>query len=68
MRRVLAAFGLLMILCASAEAAKLHRLKPPNVHLPGQRPAVPKGFAVPGWTDEETQKWLDNGSAGSGLG
>jgi hypothetical protein len=29
---------------------------------------VPKGYAVPGWTDEETRKWLYNGSAASGLG
>jgi hypothetical protein len=35
---------------------------------PVQRVTAPTHFAVPGWTDEETRKWLDNGSAGSGLG
>jgi hypothetical protein len=27
---------------------------------PGQRVTVPKGSAVPGWTDEQTRYWLDN--------
>jgi hypothetical protein len=68
MRPVLA-LGLLITLCASANAATVHRSKPPQGHLrPGQRVTVPKGYAVPGWTDEETRKWLYNGSAASGLG
>jgi hypothetical protein len=68
MRSVLA-LGLSIILCASANAATVHRFKRPEGHLrPGQGVTVPKGFAVPGWTDEQTRKWLDNGSAPSGLG
>ncbi len=59
---------------ASADAATAHRFKPPAGllragHLrPAPRVTVPKGYAVPGWTDEETRKWLYNGSAASGLG
>jgi hypothetical protein len=52
---------LLITLCASANAATVHRSKPPEGHLrPGQRGTVPKGYAVPGWTDEQTRYWLDN--------
>jgi hypothetical protein len=29
---------------------------------------TPTNFAIPGWTDGQTQRWLDNASAGSGLG
>ena len=74
------AFGLLIIaLCAFTDAATAHRFKPHHAHLrAGQRVAVhhgyypaqgavgPKHFAVPGWTDQETSKWLYDASAGSG--
>jgi hypothetical protein len=54
MRSVLA-LGLLITLCASANAATVHRSKPPEDHLrAGQHFTVPTGYAVPGWTDEET--------------
>jgi hypothetical protein len=71
MRSVLA-LGLLITLCASANAATVHRYKPPERHLrsgqPVTVPTVTKGFAVPGWTDEQTRYWLYNGSAAAGLG
>jgi hypothetical protein len=68
MRSILA-LGLLISWCASANAASVHRSKRPEGHMrQDPRPAVPKGFAVPGWTDEETRQWLYNGSAASGLG
>ena len=68
MRSVLA-LGLLITLSASANAATVHRSKPPEDHLrAGQHFTVPTGYAVPGWTDEETRQWLYNGSAASGLG
>jgi hypothetical protein len=68
MRSVLA-LGLLITLCASANAATVHRSKPTEGDLrPGQRVTVPTGYAVPGWTDEQTRKWLYNGSAAAGLG
>jgi hypothetical protein len=75
MRSVLA-LGLFITLCATANAATVHRAKPPEGHLrthqfisvrPSQRVTAPTRFAVPGWTDEETRKWLYNGSAASGL-
>jgi len=65
------ALGLLITLCASANGATAHRLKrPANAHQrvtvrPSQRLAAPTHFAIPGWTDEETQEWLDNASRGS---
>jgi hypothetical protein len=76
MRSVLA-LGLLITLCASANAATVHRFKPRGVHLrthqrvtvrPGQRVTAPTRFAVPGWTDEQTQYWLDNATVAAGLG
>ena len=63
------ALGLLITLCAPANAATVHGSKQPEDHLrPGQHATVPEGYAVPGWTDEETRKWLYSGSAASGLG
>jgi hypothetical protein len=60
MRSVLA-LGLLITLCASADAATGHRSKRPEGHLrPNQRVTLPAGYAVPGWTDEQTRQWLDN--------
>jgi hypothetical protein len=54
MRSVLV-LGLLITLSASANAATAHRAKPLEGHLrAGQRVPFPKGYAVPGWTDEET--------------
>jgi hypothetical protein len=76
MRTVLA-FGLLITLCVSADAASVHRSKPPGIDLrrhhrvtdrPDQPVTDPARFAVPGWSVEQTQHWLDNASAGSGLG
>jgi hypothetical protein len=58
MRSVLA-LGLLITLCASADAATLRRLKPHGTHArPSQPVAVPERATVPGWTDEETRRWL----------
>jgi hypothetical protein len=58
MRSVLA-LGLLITLCASANAATVRRSKPPDGHLrPAQRVTVPKGYAVR--SDEQTRYWLDN--------
>jgi hypothetical protein len=59
MIRSVLAFGLLITLCASANAAPVHRARPPAGHLrPDHRDALPTGVAVPGWTDEQTRKWL----------
>ena len=67
MRSVLI-LGLLISLSGSANAATSHRAKRPGGHLrPFQQVTAPKGYTVPGWTDEETRKWLYNGSAASRL-
>ena len=58
MRSVLV-LGLLITLWASADAATVHRSKRPESNLrPGQGVTVPKGYAVPGWTDEQPRQWL----------
>jgi hypothetical protein len=72
MRSVLAsvlALGLLVTLCASADAASVRRTWHPRarphpvVPVPGQGVTAPH-FAVPGWSDGATQRWLDNASSG----
>jgi hypothetical protein len=65
MRSVLA-LGLLISLCASANAAKVHVSKPHAGHVRVAQPvATPKGFAVPGWTEEQTRNWLDSYHGGT---
>ena len=65
MRSVLA-LGLLIALCASANAAKVHHSKPRTGHLrPAQLVAASKGYAVPGWTEEQTRYWLDSFHGGT---
>jgi hypothetical protein len=59
--RCVLAMGLLIAWCASANAATARRSKPTGGHArPVQRVAVPKSYAVPGWTDEQTRTWLDD--------
>ncbi|HMF79069.1 MAG TPA: hypothetical protein VK604_25650 [Bryobacteraceae bacterium] len=66
MRSVLA-LGLLISLCAAADAAPAHRSKPPRSHMrPDPRPAAPSSYAVPGWTEEQTRSWLDGASGPKG--
>ena len=63
MRSVLA-LSLLISLSASANAARLHlRTRQPVIVPPSQGLSAPR-FAVPGWSDEATRRWLDNASAG----
>jgi hypothetical protein len=65
MRYVLA-LGLSITLCASANAATGHRTlhlrTRQHIIVPSQSVAAPR-FAVPGWTDGETRRWLDNASS-----
>ena len=68
--RFVLALGVLVVSCASANAAAVHHhAKPRTVYLrahdqvivrPSQDVAPPARFAVPGWTDEQTRQWLDN--------
>jgi hypothetical protein len=76
MRSVLA-LGLLITLCAFADAATVHRSKLPTVQLrarqhvivrPSQGVTAPARFAVPGWTDDQTRYWLDNATSCAGCG
>jgi hypothetical protein len=64
MRSVLA-LGLLITLCASANAATVHHSKPRHVIVrPSQGVTAPGArFAVPGWSDDATRRWLDDASS-----
>ena len=72
MRSVLA-MSLLIVLCSSANAAPAHRAL---THHP-RTPAIDRSgvdvnprarFAVPGWSDEATERWLDSASSNVGRG
>jgi hypothetical protein len=68
MRSVLA-LSLLIALCISATAAPVHRSKRLGGRLrPSEHGTILRSYAVPGWTDEQTQRWLDNATASAGLG
>jgi hypothetical protein len=63
--RFVLGFGLVLSLlifrCDFANAAKVHRPKPPEGHARQDQPVtVPKGYAVPGWNDQQTRTWLDD--------
>jgi hypothetical protein len=73
---ILASVLVLAASCASANAATAHRQRV-RAHVtvnPGQgvtTPGAPAGtarFAVPGWSGESTERWLDNASALVGVG
>ncbi len=76
--RTILALSALTILCVSADAAPLrhsrpirHRPHPEHaITAPDIRsnPDVRKGYTVPGWTDEETQKWLNDATRMVGRG
>jgi hypothetical protein len=70
------ALAVVIALGASANAASVHHSRARRVIVaPGQRVIVaprPPGqavadprqsFAVPGWTEEETRRWMDNATA-----
>ncbi|QOZ25892.1 hypothetical protein XH93_21465 [Bradyrhizobium sp. CCBAU 51753] len=72
MRSVLA-LGLLVMLCVPADAApRRHpRAREPVVTRPPAEAPQPRPgarFAVPGWSDESTQRWLDKATEGLGGG
>ena len=70
--RFLVTLGLLIAFCASASAAPAHHPKRAHQQVlgpSGQGVIAPGRFAVPGWTDEQTQYWLSRGpSACAGCG
>jgi hypothetical protein len=63
--RCVLAVGLLVALSVSADAATPHlRMRQHVIVRPSQGLSAPGRFAVPGWTDEATRRWLNNASAG----
>ncbi|MBO4224767.1 hypothetical protein [Bradyrhizobium neotropicale] len=67
--RLALCLGALIVLCAAADAATVRRVRHPERHFRLEQPVVPsppKGFAVPGWTDEETRQWIDGASGPKG--
>jgi hypothetical protein len=72
MRSVLAV-GLLIVLCTAANAAPAHRFhtyhpRYPAVDRSGADVNPRARFAVPGWSDEATQRWLNSASSNVGRG
>jgi hypothetical protein len=70
MRSVLA-MSLLIVLCNAASAATAHRTRhshSPAVGRSGVEVNPRARFAVPGWSDEATRRWLDNASSNVGRG
>jgi hypothetical protein len=68
--RAVFALGLLITLCASADAGTAHHPKRAHVVVrPNQGVTAPARFAVPGWSNEQTLYWLNRGpSACAGCG
>jgi len=70
MRSVLAV-GLLVVLCTVANAAPAHHTHHPRhpvVDRTGSDVNPGVRFAVPGWSDEATQRWLNDASSNVGRG
>jgi hypothetical protein len=70
--RLVLALSLLIATCASARAATVHHL-PARQHVtarpiirPSQDVTAPGRFAVPGWTDAQTQQWLNAATSCAG--
>ena len=68
--RSLFTMGLLLVLCSSASAANVHhaRARHPAVDRPHANATPPVRFAVPGWSDEATARWLNDASSNVGRG
>jgi hypothetical protein len=64
--RYATALGLLIALGVSANAAPVHhhRARHHVIIRPDQGVPATGRFAVPGWSDEATRRWLDNASSG----
>jgi hypothetical protein len=60
MRSVLT-LGLLIALCSFANAATVRHSRLPERHVPPSQPiTMPKSYVVPGWTEEQTRRWLND--------
>jgi hypothetical protein len=76
MKRFVLALACLFVFSASADAAAIHRFTPRRPGLPAHERVVvrppqhfgaPARFAVPGWTNGQTEYWLDSATAAAGL-
>jgi hypothetical protein len=56
--------GLLIALGASANAAAVHLRTHQHVVVPHSQGLSAPTFAIPGWSDQATRRWLGNASAG----
>jgi hypothetical protein len=77
--RTALALGLSISLCTSALAATPHHPSPRRAHLRSlrsgrrlilrsdQAATSHSGFTVPGWSDEETEYWMDHATMGTGI-
>ena len=68
------ALSLLIALVVSADAAPTRRSDPParartheQIHARPSQGGVTSGFAVPGWSDEQTRRWMDYNNACSSI-
>jgi len=71
--RFVLAMGLIIGLCTAANAAaarhpRTHDPRHPTVDRSGADVNPRARFAVPGWSDEATQRWLNNASSNVGRG
>lgn len=71
--RSLLAIGLMVALCTAANAAPAQHARtrhPPHpaVDRPGADVRSGARFAVPGWSDGATERWLDSASSNVGRG
>ncbi|OPY95566.1 hypothetical protein A5906_06100 [Bradyrhizobium sacchari] len=72
MRSVLA-MGLMFVLCTAANAATAYRSRAHDPRHPatdgsGADVTSRARFAVPGWSDEATRRWLNSASSNVGRG
>jgi hypothetical protein len=69
MRSVLTV-SFLIVLCTAANAARVRHsyARQPVVERPSADVNSRARFAVPGWSDDATQRWLNNASSGVGRG
>ena len=64
--RPILVLGVLIALCNFANAATARHSKPHAGQLRLTQPvAAPKGYAVPGWTEQQTRDWLDSFHGGT---
>jgi hypothetical protein len=65
--RLAVALLLLTILCPAANAETVQRAKSRPTHLRPSKPVTPPvGIAVPGWSEEQTLRWLNETSGPKG--